>query len=245
MHSIIARLDQVVITFVFGDRGQGFDPHSLHGRKSFSTFGRTGSSLSTLGRGMAVYISTSPIQHGRRHSSHSPTLSSLASPTYVPHAATSPDPFEPNPLQTILKHTSGFGFYKLIWSVGWDYVTNYAWRDAAVGFDMFGVVSDINQLLSSLTELTQLGSEVQKVQWVASNYANLLKLVKSLFNRLLKVFTRSGPLKDAVEILRTEIVDGGLLQDCLELGSSDLKGVIQILKDVAVQYSSTSHKNEL
>ena len=54
-----------------------------------------------------------------------------------------------------------------------------------------------------------------------------------------------GPLKDAVEILRTEIVDGGLLQDCLELGSSDLKGVIQILKDVAVQYSSTSHKNEL
>ncbi|PWA63218.1 hypothetical protein CTI12_AA355860 [Artemisia annua] len=54
-----------------------------------------------------------------------------------------------------------------------------------------------------------------------------------------------GPLKDAVEILRTEIVDGGLLQDCLELGSSDLKGVIQILKDIAIQYSSTSHKNEL
>nr|GEW56355.1 peroxisome proliferator-activated receptor gamma coactivator-related protein like [Tanacetum cinerariifolium] len=146
----------------------------------------------------------------------------------------------------INKHTSGFGFYKLIWSVGWDYVTNYAWRDtAAVGFDMFGVVSDINQLVSSLTELTQLGSDVQKVQWVARNYGNLLKVVKSLFNRLLKVFTRSGPLKDAVEILRTEIVDGGLLQDCLELGSSDLKGVIQILKDVAVQYSSTSHKNEL
>ncbi|PWA89872.1 Kinesin-like protein KIFC3 [Artemisia annua] len=54
-----------------------------------------------------------------------------------------------------------------------------------------------------------------------------------------------GPLKDAVEILRTEIVDSGLLQDCLELGSSDLKGVIQILKDIAIQYSSTSHKNEL
>ncbi|GJU49467.1 chloroplastic group IIB intron splicing facilitator CRS2-B, chloroplastic-like protein [Tanacetum coccineum] len=44
-----------------GDRGQGFDPYSLQGRRSFSTFGRTGSSLSTLGRGMAVYVSTSPI----------------------------------------------------------------------------------------------------------------------------------------------------------------------------------------
>ncbi|GKD33990.1 kinase-like domain, phloem protein 2-like protein [Tanacetum coccineum] len=37
------------------------------GRRSFSTFGRTGSSLSTFGRGMAVYISTSPIHRGRRY----------------------------------------------------------------------------------------------------------------------------------------------------------------------------------
>ncbi|GKA19381.1 mitogen-activated protein kinase kinase kinase YODA-like protein [Tanacetum coccineum] len=51
---IIARLDQVVITLASGGRGQGFDPHSLQGRRSFSTVGRTGSSLSTLGRGMAV-----------------------------------------------------------------------------------------------------------------------------------------------------------------------------------------------
>ncbi|GJZ09904.1 polyadenylate-binding protein RBP47B' [Tanacetum coccineum] len=53
------RLDQLVITLASGDRGQGFDPHSLQGRRSFSTFGRTGTSLSTLGRGRAVYISTS------------------------------------------------------------------------------------------------------------------------------------------------------------------------------------------
>nr|GEU97116.1 retrovirus-related Pol polyprotein from transposon TNT 1-94 [Tanacetum cinerariifolium] len=39
---------------------QGFDPHPLQGRRSFSTFGRTGSSLSTFGRGRAVYVSTSP-----------------------------------------------------------------------------------------------------------------------------------------------------------------------------------------
>nr|GEW22548.1 hypothetical protein [Tanacetum cinerariifolium] len=36
------------------------------GRRSFSTYGRTGSSLSTFGRGRAVYISTSPIHCERR-----------------------------------------------------------------------------------------------------------------------------------------------------------------------------------
>ena len=56
---------------------------------------------------------------------------------------------------------------------------------------MFGVVSDINVLVRSLTELTQLGSEVERVQWVGRNYGNLMKVVKSLFNRLLKVFTHS------------------------------------------------------
>ncbi|GJR52415.1 linamarin synthase 2-like protein [Tanacetum coccineum] len=61
-----ARLDQVVITLGSGDRGQWFDPYSLQGRRSFSTFARTGNSLSTLGRGMAVYISTSPVHRGRR-----------------------------------------------------------------------------------------------------------------------------------------------------------------------------------
>ncbi|GJZ69691.1 ABC transporter G family member 11 [Tanacetum coccineum] len=47
-------------------RGQGFDPHPLQGRRSFSTSGRTGSSLSTFARGRAVYISTFPIHRGRR-----------------------------------------------------------------------------------------------------------------------------------------------------------------------------------
>ncbi|GJT00595.1 phosphoglycerate kinase, chloroplastic [Tanacetum coccineum] len=32
-HFDIARLDQVVITLASGDRGQGFDPHSLQGRR--------------------------------------------------------------------------------------------------------------------------------------------------------------------------------------------------------------------
>lgn len=112
-------------------------------------------------------------------------------------------------------------------------------------FEMFGAVSDMNELMRGLNELTRLESEVERLAWVRRNYGSVLKVSKSLLNRLLKVFTQSGPLKDAVEMAQTEIVDGGLLRDCLELGSSDLKGVIQILKDVVSQYSSTSSKTEL
>ncbi|KAK9068826.1 hypothetical protein SSX86_012942 [Deinandra increscens subsp. villosa] len=149
--------------------------------------------------------------------------------------------------ENIHKHSRGFGFYGVMWSVGWDYMKNYAWRDVrSASFEMLGAVSDMNELMKGLNELTRLESEVDRVEWVRRNYGSLLKVFKSLFNRLLKVFSQSGPLKDAVEMVRTEIVDGGLLQDCLELGSGDLKGVIQILKDVALQYtSSSSSKTEL
>ncbi|KAI3740380.1 hypothetical protein L2E82_30808 [Cichorium intybus] len=148
--------------------------------------------------------------------------------------------------QNIEKHSRGFSFYGVMWSLGWDYMKNYAWRDIGIASsEMFGAVSDMNELIRGLSELTRMESEAERVAWVRRNYGNMLTVSKSMFNRLLRVFSRSGPLKDAVEILQAEIVDGGLLKDCLELGSNDLKGVIQILKDVASQYSSTSGKTEL
>ncbi|XP_076932821.1 uncharacterized protein LOC143598503 [Bidens hawaiensis] len=127
------------------------------------------------------------------------------------------------------------------------HLKNYAWRDVrTASVEMMGAVSDMNELMKGLTELTRLKSEVDRADWVRRNYGSVLKVSKSLFNRLLKVFSQPGSLKDAVEMVRTEIVDGGLLQDLLELGSSDLKGVIQILKDVSSQYSSSSSsKTEL
>jgi hypothetical protein len=36
------------------------------------------------------------------------------------------------------------GFWGFTWSIGWDYLKNYAWRDVN------GAVSDGNKLLSSL-----------------------------------------------------------------------------------------------
>ena len=53
-----------------------------------------------------------------------------------------------------------------------------------------------------------------------------------------------GPLREVVETVQKEVVEGDLLRDCLELGSNDLKGLVQILKDIALQYSSSSGRSE-
>lgn len=55
-----------------------------------------------------------------------------------------------------------------------------------------------------------------------------------------------GAWRDVVETIRAEVMDGGLLKDCLELGSGDLRGMIQILKDLALNFhSSFGRRNEL
>ena len=38
-----------------------------------------------------------------------------------------------------------------------------------------------------------------------------------------------------METVKIEVVEGGLLRDCLELGSNDLKGLIQVIKDMLLQ----------
>lgn len=48
-----------------------------------------------------------------------------------------------------------------------------------------------------------------------------------------------------METVQKEVVEGDLLRDCLELGSNDLKGLIQVLKDMALQYSSSSGRSDL
>lgn len=40
--------------------------------------------------------------------------------------------------------------------------------------------------------------------------------------------------------VKKEVVQGGLLRDCLELGSNDLIGLIQALGDLLSQFSSAS-----
>lgn len=138
-----------------------------------------------------------------------------------------------------LERGLGFGFWGLSWSVGWDYAINYAWGH----FDyreLYGAVSEMNELLRFLGELTRSGSEIERTTWVAGNYKNVLSVAQSVLRRLVKVFRQSGPLKEVVETVQREVVEGDLLRDCLELGSNDLKGLVQIVKDLSSQFYSSS-----
>lgn len=49
-----------------------------------------------------------------------------------------------------------------------------------------------------------------------------------------------GAIREVVEMLQREIVEGDLLKDCLEVGTDDLKGLVQIFKDIALQYAASS-----
>lgn len=77
-------------------------------------------------------------------------------------------------------------------SIGWDYLKNYAWRDVgSVSFEMMDAVSDMNELIRGLGELTRLESDADRVEWIRRNYGGVVKVAKSLVNRLLKVFSHS------------------------------------------------------
>ncbi|RZC65216.1 hypothetical protein C5167_008909 [Papaver somniferum] len=133
----------------------------------------------------------------------------------------------------------GLGLYKGMWSMGIDYLKNYAWGDVGSSTDMFRAISEIKEILMGLNELTRLNSDQERAAWVVRNYQKLFSISKSILWKLLQVFRRSGPLREVVLILQEEI-EGGLLKDCLELGANDLKGLVQIVKDLALQYSTAS-----
>ncbi|XP_015876289.1 uncharacterized protein LOC107412951 isoform X2 [Ziziphus jujuba] len=134
-----------------------------------------------------------------------------------------------------LERGLGLGFWGYVWSAGWDYTKNYAWRDLSYT-ELYGAVSDANELLRWLGELSGARSEAARAAWVSRNYQNVARVSSSLLRKLLKVFRQSGMLRELVETVQREVVDGGLLRDCLELGSNDLKGLIQILRDLGLQY---------
>ncbi|XP_060194049.1 uncharacterized protein LOC132623325 isoform X2 [Lycium barbarum] len=123
-------------------------------------------------------------------------------------------------------------FWNIMWSVAWD----YDGRDAATSFDM----SELNELLRGLTEFSPLGSDRERVDWINRNYHNLLKVSTPLFGRLRKVFRQSGPLKEVIETLQKEVLEGDLPKDCLELGTTDLKGLLMVFKDISSKHTSTS-----
>ncbi|KAF5475265.1 hypothetical protein F2P56_007088, partial [Juglans regia] len=137
----------------------------------------------------------------------------------------------------------GLGLWGFTWSVGWDYVKNYAWREVSYD-DLYGAITDANELLRRLGDLIRTDSGEDRADWVGRNYQNVLGISSSLLKRLLNVFRQSGTLRKVVETVETEVVDGGFLKDCLEVGTNDLKGLLQIFKDMALQFHSSSSGNE-
>ncbi|XP_058095440.1 uncharacterized protein LOC131240921 isoform X2 [Magnolia sinica] len=92
------------------------------------------------------------------------------------------------------KLEGGFGFWRGVWSMGWDYVRNYAWQDIVSDWpptEMLGAVSDMNELLRALSELTRMESDRDRGSWVLRNYQRVLGISKSLLRRFLVVFSRS------------------------------------------------------
>lgn len=85
----------------------------------------------------------------------------------------------------------GLGLYKYAWTVGWDFMKNYAWNGPTSFRDLGGVVSDLNELLGVLSEFSGVRSDAERAAWVGRNYNNALRVSKSLFARLLNVFSRS------------------------------------------------------
>ncbi|KAK6917758.1 hypothetical protein RJ641_018509 [Dillenia turbinata] len=133
----------------------------------------------------------------------------------------------------------GLGFWQSMLSFGWDYLKNYSWREINPAL-LYGVVSDANQIINSLLELNRLESDSERGVWISRNYKNVFGVSKSLFSKLHQVFRQSGAMREAMETMQREVVEGGLLKDCLELGSKDLKGLVQNLRDLALQFSSSA-----
>lgn len=57
--------------------------------------------------------------------------------------------------------------------------------------ELYGAVSDVNEFLRGLNELTRLESVGERTVWLSRNYQNLLTVTKSLFSKLLKAFGQS------------------------------------------------------
>lgn len=136
----------------------------------------------------------------------------------------------------------GLGFWNLAWTMGSDYLRNYAWSDiSSMSFNtLSSVFSDVNELLRALNELSQVDSDFERFSWVSRNYKNVLNGSRSMLGKLLSVFRESGAIRELVETLQREVVEGDFLKDCLEVGTDDLKGLVQVFKDIALQYAASS-----
>jgi len=132
---------------------------------------------------------------------------------------------------------SSVRWWRTLGSVGWDYIVNYAWRESFSRPSHYAqVLFHFNEILSAFDELMQARSETEKVQWISQNYQRVLRISKSLLQKLLAIFSQSGPLRETIMAIQKEIADGELIRDCLQLGAADVKGLLQVVRDLIVRF---------
>lgn len=85
----------------------------------------------------------------------------------------------------------GLGFYKLVLNMGWDFLKNLAWSDTMSFGTLAAVLPDLKELLAAVGDFNRINSDAGRVAWIGRNYGNVLRVSKSLFTRLLKVFGQS------------------------------------------------------
>ncbi|CAH8353197.1 unnamed protein product [Eruca vesicaria subsp. sativa] len=138
----------------------------------------------------------------------------------------------------------GTGLLRRAWSVGWDYMWNYAWRKGGIDYgEVYGVIGDLNELMGLVTEFNRAESSAEKASSVARSYGKALRVSNKLLRRLLRIFGKSGALREFWEMVQAELVDGELLQDCIEVGSNDVKSLLQIAKDMALHFFSSPSRS--
>lgn len=90
-----------------------------------------------------------------------------------------------------LERGMGLGFWRLMGSVGWDYVRNYAWGRDLEYSKLYAAVPELNELLALLGELSRGRTDAERAAWVGRNYGNVLRASKSIVGRLHRVFSKS------------------------------------------------------
>lgn len=128
---------------------------------------------------------------------------------------------------------NGLQWWAGLGTMSWDYITNYVFtQSVARGMGLPQAMGHLSDLSSIVAEVTQLGSDGERLQWLARNYSRAFAVAKSALGNLLSVFDHDGAIRNCVLAIQREFLEGDLLRDVLRLGPTDFESIVRMSKDV-------------
>lgn len=128
---------------------------------------------------------------------------------------------------------NGLQWWAGLGTLSWDYVTNYVFQQSlSRGMGVSEALGHLSALSSIVGEVTNLGSDSERLQWIARNYSRAFTVAKSAMGNLLSVFDHDGAIRNCILAIQRELLEGDLLRDVLRLGPNDLEGIVRMSKDV-------------